>query len=100
MKYKKYLVYSSVNVIGLWFMIVAQFSTLNNFLSLQDLDLNAKINQHEIRWAVGWLIITALNTLFQNWYWQKEKRETSVRKPKNQRGKFKTYSPKIQFVNK
>jgi hypothetical protein len=71
-------------------MIMAQFSTLNRFLSLQDLELNAKINQHEIRWAVGWLISTAANTVFQTWYWRKDRRESKLYKPKGAMVKNKT----------
>jgi hypothetical protein len=82
MKYKKYLVYSLVNVLGLWFMIMAQFSTLNNFIPTDDKELTLRINQHEMRWAIGWLVVTAGNTLFQNWYWSKEKRQMNLSKPK------------------
>jgi len=81
MKYKKYLVYSLFNVLGLWFMLVAQFSALNNFLPVDDKELTIRINQHEVRWIIGWAVVIGANTVFQSWYWSKEKRQINLSKP-------------------
>jgi hypothetical protein len=82
MKYKQYLVYSSVPVVGFWFIFAAQFSMLNRILPANETRLIAEINQHEMRWCVGWLVTAGLNTLFQTWFWRKDRREANLHKPK------------------
>jgi hypothetical protein len=82
MKYKKYVVYTLVNFLGFWAVFGAQFSILNRILPANETRLITEINQHEMRWCVGWLVTTALNTVFQTWFWRKDRRESNLHKPK------------------
>jgi hypothetical protein len=95
MKYKKYVVYSAVNVIGFWFMVFAQFPGLDRILLKHGIAAAADdLNRHDLGWCVGWLVVTAINSLFQIWYWRKEKREVNLRKPKTRIPTTKVYRQK------
>lgn len=94
MKYKQYVVYSAINFLGFWFMVAAQFTALDRFLPVNNTRLALEMSRHDMGWCIGWLVTTATNTLFQIWYWRKEKRETNLHKPKTRIPPVKLYKQK------
>ena len=92
MKYKQYIVYTSVNFLGFWLMLGAQLTSSSQFIPVNDTMLISRFNQHEMRWCFGWLFVTGINTLFQSWYWRRERRETHQSKPKTKAIPTKVYT--------